>query len=70
MINIYNKYKYRNGEWGKHFRSFSKKIGNRKWRRTSKTLLMTIDDDIYIKNKKLGRMMKNILFLKHFFEVI
>jgi len=35
MTNIYNKGIYRGGEWAKHLRPYLKKVGNRRWRRTS-----------------------------------
>ena len=38
MTNIYNKGKYRSGEWAKHLRPYLKMIGNRKWRRTANRL--------------------------------
>jgi hypothetical protein len=41
MRNIYNKGKYRNGEWAKHLRPFLKKVGNRKWRIESKFQIQT-----------------------------
>lgn len=34
----YHKGRYRNGEWGKHLRPFQKRIGNKRWRRTSNIL--------------------------------
>lgn len=45
MTIIYNKGKYRGGEWVKHLRPFLKKTGNRKWRRTAKNRSIFIDDD-------------------------
>ena len=38
MTNIYNKGRYRSGEWAKHLRPFLKTIGNRRWRRTASNL--------------------------------
>ena len=34
----YHKGRYRNGEWGKHLRPFQKRVGNKRWRKTSNTL--------------------------------
>lgn len=50
---IYHKGKYRSYEWAKHLRPFLKRLGNKRFRKTSTTL-----DDIvpYRKSKKkLGR---------------
>jgi hypothetical protein len=41
MRNIYNKGKYRNGEWAKHLRPFHKKLGNRKWRIDAKNQILS-----------------------------
>jgi hypothetical protein len=38
MTNIYNKGRYRNGEWAKHLRPYLKKMGNHRWRRTARGL--------------------------------
>ena len=38
MTNIYNKGRYRSGEWAKHLRPYLKKQGNRRWRRTARDL--------------------------------
>jgi hypothetical protein len=48
MTNIYNKGRYRSGEWAKHLRPFLKTIGNRRWRRTAnklKNLYLVLDND-------------------------
>jgi hypothetical protein len=58
MRNIYNKGKYRSGEWAKHLRPYLKKQGNRKWRRTARDLGRltyedyTVDEVTEIKKKK------------------
>lgn len=39
MTNVYNKGRYRSGEWAKHLRPFLKTIGNRRWRRTANNLM-------------------------------
>ncbi len=31
----YHKGRFRNGEWGNHLRPFQKKLGNKRWRKTS-----------------------------------
>jgi hypothetical protein len=36
MRNVYNKGKFRNGEYAKHLRPFLKKVGNKKWRQFAK----------------------------------
>lgn len=38
MTNIYNKGRYRSGEWAKHLRPFLKTVSNRRWRRTTNDL--------------------------------
>jgi hypothetical protein len=38
MTNIYNKGRFRSGEWAKHLRPFLKAKGNRRWRRTASNL--------------------------------
>jgi len=48
MTNIYNKGRYRSGEWAKHLRPFLKTIGNRRWRRTAsniKNLDLVLDNE-------------------------
>tara|TARA_R110000868_G_scaffold368227_1_gene631214 strand:+ start:49020 stop:49325 length:306 start_codon:yes stop_codon:yes gene_type:complete len=51
----YHKGKYRNGEWGKHLRPFQKRIGNKRWRRTSSILEKEIilKSPSYKKRKKI-----------------
>ena len=44
MTNIYNKGKFRNGEWAKHLRPYLKRQGNKRWRRTADNM-KTIDPD-------------------------
>ncbi len=36
MKNIYNKCRFRNGEYAKHLRPFLKRIGNKRWRKNQK----------------------------------
>jgi len=38
MKNIYNKGDNRYGEWAKHLRSFLKRMGNKRFRKTGKNL--------------------------------
>jgi hypothetical protein len=38
MTNIYNKGKYRSGEWAKHLRPFLKRQGNKRWRLSAQNL--------------------------------
>lgn len=38
MKNIYNKGKYRNGEWAKRLRPYGKRMGNKGWRRTGRNM--------------------------------
>jgi glycerol-3-phosphate dehydrogenase len=47
MRSIYNKGKYRNGEWAKHLRPFLKKVGNRRWRMDAKS---QIESELLISN--------------------
>jgi hypothetical protein len=50
MTNIYNKGRYRSGEWAKHLRPFLKTIGNRRWRRTASNLK---DLDLVLDNETI-----------------
>jgi len=48
MKRTYNKGKFRSGEWEKHLRPFLKRIGNKRWRKTSKNIAL----EEFVKFKK------------------
>lgn len=63
MTNIYNKGRFRSGEWAKHLRPFLKAIGNRRWRRTVnklKNLDFELDDNETIEFKTKSKSKKTI----------
>jgi hypothetical protein len=61
MTNIYNKGKYRSGEWAKHLRPFLKAKSNRRWRRTANKLKdLGLEDTEIIKYKTRTRSKKTI----------
>ena len=67
MTNIYNKGRYRSGEWAKHLRPFLKSIGNRKWRRTTNKLVKIdnesgVDETINFKSKSKSKKIIEVRF--------
>ena len=67
MKNIYNKGKYRDGEWAKHLRPYLKRIGNKRWRRTSSTIAVNeydaaISEIISPRTKKRIRKLIEVKF--------
>ncbi len=65
---IYNKGKYRNGEYAKHLRPFLKTSGNRKWRRTAQQEVRYELDELSnffpVKTKRISRRLKKKIVLK------
>ena len=68
MRNIYNKGKYRNGEYAKHLSPFLKTNGNRKWRRTSKAVIqneLELDNDLpTLSIRRIGGKQKKTIKIK------
>jgi hypothetical protein len=65
MTNLYNKGKYRGGEWAKHLRPFLKTVGNRRWRRTAnglKALPMEETEEIRLKIKTRSKKTIEVKF--------
>jgi len=55
---IYHKGKYRSGEWGKHLRPYLKRVGNKRWRKS------TLENEIIRNPKKKKENLKEPLQLK------
>jgi len=69
MKNIYNKGRYRNGEYAKHLRPFLKTNGNRKWRRTAageikKALVEDNQTNQVNQSKRISRKQKKLIKVK------
>lgn len=66
MTNIYNKGCYRSGEWAKHLRPFLKKVGNRRWRRTTFKLVNDeiVEEEYDFPNLKKHKKQKKIIEVK------
>jgi hypothetical protein len=69
MKNIYNKGRYRNGEYAKHLRPFLKALGNRKWRRTAAVEIeQAFDEEIHTnpvkQQKRISRKKKKLIKVK------
>jgi hypothetical protein len=61
MRNIYNKGKYRSGEWAKHLRPVLKKAGNRRWRKSAALSIAAEIACAPAKGKKPVRAKKNLV---------
>jgi hypothetical protein len=68
MKNIYNKGRYRNGEYAKHLRPFLKTNGNRKFRRTAKNEIENANSEMleieFQESKRIARKLKKEITVK------
>ena len=54
----YHKGKYRSGEWAKHLRTYLKRVGNKRWRRTGAGLTEIEENDKTRKRNNEKRIIK------------